>query len=85
MSRGGVSDREAFERGSGLSKRDKTQLDEYGRPIGDGESGEGGQSGGKKTERKMNSVSHLVGVWRKSEREAFTTRPYTRHNNARLV
>jgi len=41
VGRGGISDLEAFERGSGLSKRDKTQLDEYGRPIGDGTGADG--------------------------------------------
>ena len=45
-----MSDREAFERGSGLSKRDKTQLDEYGRPIKDEDGADGGPDGGKDTQ-----------------------------------
>ena len=42
-----MSDKEAFERGSGLSKREKTHLDEYDRPEREGEDGDGSGAGGK--------------------------------------
>ena len=43
----GLSDKDAFERGSGLSKRDKTQLGEYDRPDKDGGDDGDGKGGGE--------------------------------------